>query len=42
MLLFKIVFGLTIFKPVWFPFVLDYGNEYCTKEKKKFNWFEIF
>ena len=34
MLWFKIFGGLKIFKPVWFlfPFVSDYGNEYCTKE----------
>ena len=29
--------GLKFFKPVsfWFPFVLDYAKEYCTKENLK-------
>ena len=39
----KCFFGLKIFKPVLFlfSFVLDYGNEYCTKENK-LSWFEKF
>ena len=30
------VCGLKCFKPVWFlfPFVSDYGSEYCTKENE--------
>ena len=32
---FKFFFGLKMFKPVYFfSFVLDYGNEFETKENK--------
>ena len=44
MFLFKISFGLKIFKPVsfLFPSVSDYANEYCTKEKKNEIGLKIF